>query len=81
MSAWFGDLKDGVHKGNASDPRVSLIQVIPDEIRYWQVNKGKLGRALEIGMDAMTGKTAQPGEMRTITKSEVSGSYIANAHN
>ncbi|KAF8197916.1 hypothetical protein BJ912DRAFT_922642 [Pholiota molesta] len=81
MSAWFGDLKDGVHKGNASDPRVSLIQVIADEIRYWQVNKGRLARALEIGMDAMTGKTAQPGELRTITKAEIEMTQDLHARN
>jgi len=70
-SAWFGDLKDGVHKGDANDPRVSIIQVIPDEIRYWYSTKGKIGRAAEIGVHAITGKTATPGELRTITKDEV----------
>jgi len=71
-SAWFGDLKDGVHKGDANDPRVSIIKVVPDEIRYWYATKGKIGRALEVGVDALTGKTAVPGELRTITKNEVS---------
>ncbi|KJA27821.1 hypothetical protein HYPSUDRAFT_62853 [Hypholoma sublateritium FD-334 SS-4] len=71
VSAWFGDLKDGVHKGDVNDPRVSLIQVIPDEIHYWQTNKGKVGRALDIGVSAVTGKTASPGELRTITKGEI----------
>ena len=70
-SAWFGDLKDGVHKGDANDPRVSIIHVIPDEIRYWYSTKGKVARAVEIGIDAMIGKTATPGELRTITKDEV----------
>jgi len=70
-SAWFGDLKDGIHKGDENDPRVSIIEVIPDEIRYWYPTKGKIGRALEIGVDALTGKTAAPGELRTITKNEV----------
>jgi len=70
-SAWFGDLQDGVHKGDANDPRISIIQVIPDEIRYWYSTKGKVGRAVEIGIDAMTGKTATPGELRTITKEEI----------
>ncbi|PPQ84586.1 hypothetical protein CVT25_015789 [Psilocybe cyanescens] len=69
-SAWFGDLKDGVHKGDSNDPRVALIQVIPDEIRYWYPTKGKVGRAIAIGVDAMTGKTSSPGELRTITSDE-----------
>lgn len=70
-SAWFGDLKDGVHKGDANDPRVSIIQVTPDEIRYWYPTKGKVGRAVEVGISAVTSKTASSGELRTITKDEV----------
>ena len=46
--------------------------MVPDEIRYWYATKGKIGRALEVGVDALTGKTAVPGELRTITKNEVS---------
>ena len=32
VSAWFGDLGDGVHKGDASDPRVCVIKVIPSSV-------------------------------------------------
>ena len=27
ISAWFGDLKDGVHTGGPEDPRMKLIEV------------------------------------------------------
>jgi len=27
VSAWFGDLKDGVHNGGPEDPRMKLIEV------------------------------------------------------
>ncbi|PPQ63692.1 hypothetical protein CVT24_004577 [Panaeolus cyanescens] len=70
LPAWFGDLKDGVHKGDSNDPRVALIRVVPNEIRYWYVTKGKVGRAVEIGVGALTGQAATPGELRTITKKE-----------
>lgn len=70
--AWFGDLKDGIHKGDAMDPRVSVIEVIPDEIRYWYPTEGKIMRAIEIGVDALTGRVASPGELRTLTLKEVS---------
>ncbi|KIM45383.1 hypothetical protein M413DRAFT_442053 [Hebeloma cylindrosporum] len=50
---------------------VSLIQVVPNEIRYWKTNKGKIGRALEVGIDALTGRTASPGELRTITQEDI----------
>ncbi|KAH6914388.1 hypothetical protein BKA70DRAFT_1217936 [Coprinopsis sp. MPI-PUGE-AT-0042] len=71
VSAWFGDLKDGVHKGDENDPRVSLIEVIPDEIRYWYATRTKLGQVVEVGISAVTGKAASPGELREITKDEI----------
>lgn len=30
--AWFGDLGDGTHKGDENDPRVAVIEVIPDSV-------------------------------------------------
>jgi hypothetical protein len=69
--AWFGDLGDGVHKGDFNDPRVSIIEVIPDEIRFWYPTKGKIGLAVDIAIAAVTGNAAAPGKMHTITKEEV----------
>lgn len=71
VSAYFGDLKDGVHKGDESDPRISVIEVIPDEIRYWLPNKGAIGRAIEVGISAITGQVSTPGEIRTLSSAEV----------
>ncbi|KAG6831568.1 hypothetical protein H0H87_004787 [Tephrocybe sp. NHM501043] len=71
VSAYFGDLKDGVHKGDETDPRISVIEVVPDEIRYWIPHKGALGRAIDAGVGAITGKVSAPGEIRTITNAEV----------
>ncbi|KAF8733440.1 hypothetical protein AX14_003874 [Amanita brunnescens Koide BX004] len=70
-STWFGDLKDGVHHGDVNDPRVALIEVIPDEIRYWIATKGAISRTVESGIGAVTGKVACPGEIRTINESEI----------
>ena len=70
-SAWFGDLKDGIHKGDETDPRVSVIELVPDEIRYWFATKGRVGQAIDIGTHALTGKVSSPGELRTISKQEV----------
>ncbi|RXW25062.1 hypothetical protein EST38_g834 [Candolleomyces aberdarensis] len=70
-SAWFGDLKDGIHKGDETDPRVSVIEVVPDEIRYWFATKGRVGQAIDIGTHALTGKVSSPGELRTISKQEI----------
>ncbi|ESK96673.1 protein bli-3 [Moniliophthora roreri MCA 2997] len=71
LSAWFGDLKDGVHKGDENDPRVSLIQVEPYEIRYFIATKGAIGRAIETGVSALTRGISSPGELRTLTKEEI----------
>jgi general stress protein 26 len=71
VSAWFGDLGDGVHKGDENDPRVSAIQVVPDEIRYWYAQRSTIGQVAEIATSAITGGTAVPGELRTITKAEI----------
>lgn len=71
VSAYFGDLKDGTHKGDETDPRISVIEVVPEEIRYWMPTKGAIGRAIDAGVGAMTGRTSAPGELRTITKAEV----------
>jgi hypothetical protein len=71
VSAWFGNLGDGVHKGDENDPRVSVLQVMPDEIRYWYATRSKVGAMVEVAASAVTGKTAAPGELRTIIKSEV----------
>ncbi|KAH9916933.1 hypothetical protein B0H21DRAFT_702908 [Amylocystis lapponica] len=72
ISAWFGDLGDGIHKGDQTDPRVALIEVVPDEIRYWVATRGAMGRAVDVAVSAVSGKTAAPGELRTITREEVS---------
>jgi hypothetical protein len=71
VAAFFGDLEDGVHKGDESDPRVVAIEVVPDEIRYWVSKGSKIGRAVDIAVGAVTGKTAAPGELRTISKAEI----------
>ncbi|KAG5350599.1 Protein bli-3 [Termitomyces sp. T112] len=71
VSAYFGDLKDGVHKGDETDPRISVIEVLPDEIRYWMPTKGAIGRAIEAGMGALTGKVSTPGEIRTLNSAEI----------
>ncbi|KDQ57465.1 hypothetical protein JAAARDRAFT_47435 [Jaapia argillacea MUCL 33604] len=71
ISGYFGDLGDGIHKGNEHDPRVSIIEVIPEEIRYWVATSGAVGRTLQVAVGAATGKGAAPGELRTITKEEI----------
>jgi hypothetical protein len=35
LTAWFADMGDGVRTGDGNDPRVQIIDVVPDEIRYY----------------------------------------------
>lgn len=72
-AGYFGDLGDGIHKGDENDPRVSIIEVIPDEIHYWVATRTSIGQTVSVAISAITGKGSAPGELRTINKSEVSG--------
>ena len=71
ITSFFGDLKDGTHDGSLDDPRVSLIEVVPSEIRYWVSSSSAIGRTAEIAYGALTGKARAPGESRTISDAEV----------
>jgi len=69
--AWFGDLGDGKHTGNYDDPRVSVIQVTPQEIRYWIKTSTAVGMAYEVTKGAITGSVAAPGALKVVTASEL----------
>ncbi|THH07980.1 hypothetical protein EW145_g3008 [Phellinidium pouzarii] len=70
-AGYFGDLGDGIHKGDENDPRVSVIEVVPEEIHYWIAKHGAVLQTLSIAAGAATGKGSAPGELRTITKPEI----------
>lgn len=61
ISAWFGDLKDGVHDGTWKDPRMALIEVKSKYIVYWKKEVSSLGFLKEVGQAAITGQVAQTG--------------------
>jgi general stress protein 26 len=69
---YFGDLGDGVHKGDENDPRVSIIEVVPCEIRYWVASSSSIVRSAQVVYSTVTGKGTAPGELRIITEEEVS---------
>lgn len=70
-SAWFGDLGDGIHKGNQNDPRVAIIEVVPDEVHYWLSTANIATKMADIVASAVTGKVAAPGQLVTLTHDEV----------
>ena len=71
IAAYFGDLGDGVHKGDENDPRVALIEVVPNEIRYYTASHGKVLNTLTTAVSAATGRVSSLGHIRVITKEEV----------
>ncbi|KAI0305669.1 hypothetical protein B0F90DRAFT_1808866 [Multifurca ochricompacta] len=71
MAAYFGDLGDGIHKGDENDPRVVVIEVIPDEVCYWLATGGAISRRVQEVVTVVRGKTCIPGELRKITKEEI----------
>lgn len=71
VSAWFGDLKDGVHDGTWKDPRMSLIEVQSKYIVYWKKETSTLGFMKEVGTAALTGGVAQTGVQRELTQEDI----------
>ena len=71
ISAWFGDLGDGVHTGTAEDPRMSLIEVKTKYISYWKSTVTTVGFVYEVGVAAMTGKIAKNGVQREFREADI----------
>ncbi|KAF8135404.1 hypothetical protein EV363DRAFT_1159124 [Boletus edulis] len=71
ISGYIGNLGDGVHKGDKGDPRVAVIEIIPDEIKYWISEQSRISRTAQVATSAILGKATAPGELRTIRKEEI----------
>ena len=71
VSAWFGDLGDGVHNGTAEDPRMSLIEVKSKYISYWKHTVSSLGFMKEVGVATLTGSVANTGVMRELKEQDI----------
>lgn len=71
VSAWFGDLGDGVHNGTPEDPRMSLIEVKAKYISYWKHTVSSLGFMKEVGVATLTGKVADTGVMRELNEQDI----------
>ena len=71
ISAWFGDLKDGVHDGTWKDPRMSIIEIQSKYIVYWKQETSSLGFMKEVGQAALTGSVAQTGVHREFSEGEI----------
>ena len=71
ISAWFGDLGDGVHDGTDKDPRMAIIAIKSKHINYWKNTSTGLGFMKEVGQAAFQGKVAQTGVQRQLTEADI----------
>ncbi|EME78553.1 uncharacterized protein MYCFIDRAFT_80955 [Pseudocercospora fijiensis CIRAD86] len=71
VSAWFGDVGDGVHDGGPRDPRMGLIVVKSRYVSYWKHETGVLGFMKEVGAASLTGTVAKTGCLREMHESEI----------
>lgn len=71
VSAWFGDLGDGVHNGTADDPRMAMIEVKAKYVAYWKTTASSLGYMKEVAQAAITGKVANTGLQRQLTEEDL----------
>jgi general stress protein 26 len=71
ITAWFGDLGDGVHTGGPEDPRMALIEVKSDYIVYWKSTSTGLGFAKEVAVGALTGSVANTGVLREFSGQDI----------
>lgn len=72
IKAWFADLGDGVRDGSENDPRIAILVVKPEEIRFYNQKKTLVGQAIDVAASAIGGGLATPGEILTITQEDVS---------
>ncbi|KAH9054274.1 hypothetical protein EDB87DRAFT_1689421 [Lactarius vividus] len=70
FSPYFGDVDD-THKGDENDPRVVVIEVVPNEVRYWLAKSGGISRGVQEIVQGVRGEVSIPGELRTITAEEI----------
>ena len=60
-----------MHKGDVHDPRVAVIEVQVDEVRYWISTENSLTKIVNLSAATLTGRAAAPGELRSLNKEEV----------
>ena len=54
---------------------MAAVEVRVDEIRHFHQKKTTIGTAVDIVTSAISGGTASPGEIRTITGEEIAGAW------
>ena len=70
--AWFGGT--GEHAGTAEDPRIALIMIDVQSVIYMKNDKPAPVVLFEVAKGILTGETPDVGDVRRVSKKELSGS-------
>ena len=68
--AWFGE-GGGKYSGTSKDPRLVLIEVIPDAVTYMKSDRPMLVTLFELAKGMVTGKAPRFGAMREVSAQEL----------
>ncbi|OOG00695.1 hypothetical protein ASPCADRAFT_125705 [Aspergillus carbonarius ITEM 5010] len=71
LSAWLGDLGDGVHDGGSGDPRIGVIKLEAKTAVYAVSRKGILGRAVETVKSVASGDVPAINSIRELSRAEL----------
>ncbi|KAJ5917329.1 hypothetical protein N7466_010883 [Penicillium verhagenii] len=71
LKAWLGDLGDGVHNGEATDPRIGLIKLEAVLATHVVAQKGIIGRAVDTVKGAVNGSVPPINSIREISAQEL----------
>ena len=79
LKAWLGDLGDGVHNGEAEDPRIGLIKIKSSTAQYCVSGKNILMSAIEVAKGVVTGEAPAVNKMRHMSEEELSKARSGSA--
>lgn len=71
LSAWLGDLGDGVHDGSPSDPRIGVIKLEARLATYAIAKRGAIGRAVETVRSVAGGDVPAVNSIRELSSEEL----------
>lgn len=71
LSAWLGDLGDGVHDGSPSDPRIGVIRLEAKAATYSLARRGMFGRTVETVKSVATGDVPVVNSIRELNEGEL----------
>ncbi|KAI7866722.1 hypothetical protein BDF14DRAFT_1996284 [Spinellus fusiger] len=71
IKTWFSDLEDGVHNGEAGDPRIGIIYVKADTVHYSLKDVTTPVQVWRIVKDAVTGQLPKVPAERELSSEEL----------